>query len=93
MGKLCYGKKINGGKIMAKIHEEVIQVIKGIVDDIKIKEDDYDTIFKDLGIDSLDTFNVLLEIEEIYNIDVPEEDVEKLNTVNSIVNYINKKSN
>lgn len=73
---------------MSNFYEEVITVINEIVGDVAIKQEDYDTIFKDLGIDSLDTANILFELEEKYNINFLEEDVENLNTVNAIVKYI-----
>lgn len=73
---------------MSNFYEEVITVINEIVGDVAIKQEDYDTTFKDLGIDSLDTANILFELEEKYNINFLEEDVENLNTVNAIVKYI-----
>lgn len=75
---------------MIKYYEDVMKVITNIVNDIVIKEEDYNTILKDLGVDSLDTASVLLELEEKYEIDFLEEDVENLNTVNLIVKYINE---
>jgi acyl carrier protein len=78
---------------MSKLYKEVIIVINGIVGDAVMNEEDYDTSFKDLGVDSLDMFNILLELEEKYEIDFPEEDVEKLNTVNLIVAFINENKN
>ncbi|KAB2953767.1 acyl carrier protein [Heliorestis acidaminivorans] len=78
---------------MSKIHEEVIDVITEVVGNLEIKEENLDTELKKLGIDSLETFNVLFELEEKFGITFPEEDVEKLNTINSLAKYINEKLN
>lgn len=46
-----------------------------------------DVKFKALGIDSLDFYNVLVEIESITGRHVPDEDIDKLNTVDDLLNY------
>ena len=49
-------------------------------------------IVKDLGADSLDVIEMLMTLEEKYNITVPEEDVVNIKTVADIVNIINSKN-
>lgn len=44
---------------------------------------------KDLGIDSLDFFSILTELEKITGKNVSDDDVGKLNTVNAIVDFFN----
>lgn len=46
---------------------------------------------KDLGIDSLDYAELVMEFEQTFNIRIPDEDAEKLQTINQAVNYINDK--
>lgn len=46
-----------------------------------------DVKFKSLGIDSLDVFNVLVELEELTGKKVPDEDVEKLSTIGDLLDY------
>ncbi len=49
----------------------------------------YDTDFvKDLGADSLDVFQILLEIEEAFDIEISEEKIEQITTVGEAVNLI-----
>ena len=43
------------------------------------------------GVDSLDTLSLLLLIQEKYGIQIPDEDIPKLETLNDIVEYVNKK--
>lgn len=46
----------------------------------------------DLGADSLDTVELVMALEEEYNLEIPDEDAEKLKTVGDAVNYIEEKS-
>lgn len=44
----------------------------------------------DLGADSLDLVELVMSLEEEYGIEVPDEDAEKIVTVNDIVEYLKK---
>ncbi|MCG8323262.1 MAG: acyl carrier protein [Cytophagales bacterium] len=46
---------------------------------------------KDLGIDSLDYAELVMEFEQNFNIRIPDTDAEELKTINQAVNYINSK--
>lgn len=46
---------------------------------------------EDLGADSLDLFELVMAFEEEYNIEIPAEDLEKINTVGDIMNYMKDK--
>ena len=51
---------------------------------------DEDSSFKDdLGADSLDLFEMVMALEDEYEIEIPTEDLEKILTVGDVVNYIN----
>ena len=43
-----------------------------------------------LGADSLDTVELIMEFEEEFGIEIPDEDAEKITTVGSAVDYIDK---
>ena len=43
----------------------------------------------DLGADSLDIFEMVMALEDEYEIEIPTEDLEKILTVGDVVNYIN----
>jgi acyl carrier protein len=45
----------------------------------------------DLGADSLDIVELVMEFEKEFNIDIPDEEAEKLRTVGDAVGYLNTK--
>ena len=45
----------------------------------------------DLDIDSLDLCEVFMELEKEFSIQIPDEEAEKLTTVDSVIHYIKKK--
>ncbi|HBE88458.1 MAG TPA: acyl carrier protein [Elusimicrobia bacterium] len=47
---------------------------------------------QDLGADSLDTVELVMALEEAFDIEIPDEDAEKIKTVGEAVNYINAKA-
>lgn len=50
------------------------------------------TSFKDdLGADSLDLFELVMALEEKYEIEIPSEELENLTTVGSVMNYLKEK--
>ncbi|HMP98659.1 MAG TPA: acyl carrier protein [Cyclobacteriaceae bacterium] len=48
-------------------------------------------LVRDLGIDSLDYAEIVMEFEQTFDIKIPDQDAEKLSTVGSAVNYIDEK--
>lgn len=48
-------------------------------------------LVRDLGIDSLDYAELVMEFEQSFDIRIPDEDAEKLATVKEAANYIEKK--
>jgi acyl carrier protein len=46
---------------------------------------------EDLGADSLDIVELVMEFEKEFNIDIPDEDAEKLKTVGDAMKYLNTK--
>ncbi len=45
----------------------------------------------DLGADSLDLFELVMSLEEEYNVEIPSEDLEKIATVGEIMDYLKDK--
>jgi acyl carrier protein len=45
----------------------------------------------DLGADSLDTVELVMEFEKAFNVQIPDEDAEKISTVGDAVNYLKAK--
>ncbi len=46
----------------------------------------------DLGADSLDTVELVMEFEKVFNIQIPDEDAEKISTVGDAINYLQSKT-
>ena len=62
-----------------------------IVDKLGVEEDSIKTdahFVNDLGADSLDTVELIMEFEEEFGIEIPDEDAEKITTVQAAVDYI-----
>lgn len=71
--------------------KDVVDAIEqaGVVDDVSTLVDDI--ALTDQGTDSLGIFNVILTLQEKYDYEIPDEDVDSLNTINEIVTYLNHK--
>lgn len=73
---------------------EEIQTI--ICEQLKLKPEEVkpETSFlEDLGADSLDTVEIVMALEEKYNIEIPDEDAEKMRTARDLLKYVAKKTN
>ncbi len=46
----------------------------------------------DLGADSLDIVELIMALEEEFDMEIPDEDAEKISTVGDVIDYINKNS-
>lgn len=46
----------------------------------------------DLGADSLDTVELVMALEEAFDVEIPDEDAEKIRTVQDAIDYIDKKA-
>jgi len=58
------------------------------VDESKITEDS--SFVDDLGADSLDIVELIMAFEEEFDIEIPDEDAEKIKTVGDTVKYLSK---
>lgn len=72
--------------------KEVTEKVKIIVSEqMSITQDriKMETKFiNDLGADSLDTVELIMEFEDAFDLSIPDEDVEKIHTVRDAVNYV-----
>ncbi len=66
----------------------------GLVEQFGVKESDItlDTsLIEDLGADSLDLVELIMAMEQEFDIEIPDEDVEGISTVGDAVNYVKEK--
>jgi len=66
---------------------ELMETIKGIDTIANVSLIKNDTLFEDAGMDSLDRMNLLLDIEERFDIKIPDEVFNKLNSIDDIIRY------
>lgn len=76
---------------MAVIDEKVKEIISKQlgVDVAEVKPES--SFVEDLGADSLDTVELVMAFEEAFEVEIPDEDAEKIIKVQDAINYINKK--
>src|ERR1700741_2668261 len=78
------------GESMASVEERVKQIIveqRG-VDEAEVTPNA--SFVDDLGADSLDTVELVMAFEEAFEIEIPDEDAEKIRTVKDAIDYIGK---
>lgn len=78
---------------MADVIERVSKIIVDRlgVDSAEVKPE---ASFKeDLGADSLDVVELVMELEDEFDLEISDEDAEKITTVGDVVNYINSNNN
>ncbi len=70
--------------ILAKVKEIVVEQLG--VDEEEVTEQA--SFVDDLGADSLDIVELVMALEEEFDLEIPDEDAEKIGTVTDAVNYI-----
>lgn len=70
---------------------DVFEKIRSIVaEQLGVEEDEItmETSFEDLNADSLDIVELIMALEEEFDLEIPDEDAEKLTTIGAAVAYI-----
>jgi acyl carrier protein len=73
------------------IKSQVIDILSSELGVEKDKIKPESKIAEDLGADSLDTVELVQVFEEKFKIDIPNEDVPKMRTVDEVISYINSR--
>ena len=76
---------------MSDVSSKVVEII---VDKLGVDADEVvpaASFTNDLGADSLDTVELIMEFEKEFEISIPDEDAEKITTVGDAINYISAK--
>jgi acyl carrier protein len=81
-------------KIKSTVNKEITmkdRLIRLIAQSMGIDEMDIDmksNFMDDLGADSLDTVEIIIELEDEFGIEIPDDEVEKMFTVADVYNYL-----
>ncbi|MGH8897975.1 MAG: acyl carrier protein [Egibacteraceae bacterium] len=68
-------------------------IVAIVVDELGVDEDEVTPqarFIDDLGADSLDCVELVISFEEEFNIEIPDEDAEKLTSVRNVVDYLKR---
>ena len=71
-------------EVMDKVKEIVVEQLGVDEDEVKPGA----AFVDDLGADSLDVVELVMALEEEFNVEIPDEDAERISTVTEAVNYI-----
>jgi acyl carrier protein len=77
---------------MSDLHEKVRDII---VEELGVERDkvtDDASFMEDLGADSLDTVELVMAFEKEFDVDIPDEDAEKIRTVGDAMKYLDEKT-
>ena len=72
--------------------DQIKNIVVGVAPHVEIESIKNDVPLSEYEIDSLDIFSINLELQELAGFEVPDEDVDQLNSVNSINEYFKKQS-
>jgi len=76
---------------MSNVEEKVKDIIVEELGVEREKLTNEASFMEDLGADSLDTVELVMAFEKEFDIDIPDEDAEKLRTVGDAMNYLHEK--
>jgi acyl carrier protein len=77
---------------MSSIEEQVKNIV---AEQLGVKEEEVTlkaSFVDDLGADSLDTVELVMALEEEFETEIPDEDAEKITTVQQAIDYINARA-
>lgn len=78
----------DNSKILETVKDTIANQLNVDIDKIESET----SIIEDLGADSLDAVEILMSLEEAFEIDIPDDDAANLKTVQDIVDYIEQHS-
>ncbi len=74
---------------MASVAEKVCEIVAEQLGEKKEKVSTETSFVNDLGADSLDTVELVMELEEEFDINIPDDAAEKIQTVGQAIDFIN----
>ena len=77
----------NQDEIFDKVKETVVTCLGVAESDVTMES----SFIDDLGADSLDTVELIMAFEEEFDVEIPDEDAQKIKTVKDVIEYIESK--
>lgn len=81
------GDKMDRKEIQEKVKEIIVSQLNVSEDEVTESA----SFIDDLGADSLDTVELVMQFEEEFDLEIPDEDAEKLTTVGKAIDYLEEK--
>ena len=69
-----------------EVKEVIVEQLNVSPDEVKLESD----FVEDLGADSLDVVEMIMALEEKFEIEIPDSEAEKIETVQDVIDYIEK---
>src|SRR6516162_7462876 len=79
-----------GGSTVPSVEERVIEIVCENLGVNKEQVNRNTSFIEDVGADSLDIVELIMELEEEFEINIPDEQAEKIKTVGEAIDYIEK---
>tara|TARA_B000000565_G_C23547854_1_gene286370 strand:+ start:57 stop:290 length:234 start_codon:yes stop_codon:yes gene_type:complete len=77
---------------MSEVLDKVVEIVCNQLSVDKEEVTPDSSFVEDLGADSLDTVELVMEFEEEFGVEIPDEEAENITTINSAVDWIEKNS-
>ena len=78
----------NRGMVISSIEERVRKIVAEQLDQDEVDIVPEASFIEDLGADSLDLVELVMRMEEIFDVEIPDEDAENIRLVQDAINYI-----
>lgn len=73
---------------MEPTNKKLFEILNSIELEIEESEKNYRISFSDLGVDSIDLIKYITDVENFYNIEITDDILEKINSINDLRIYI-----
>lgn len=68
--------------------EKITEILEGFTEVEKEKMNKDSKLVADLGLNSLDVVNIVVEFEDEFDIEIPDEDIREFQTIQNILDYL-----